>query len=223
MPYLHKIETLEREDRIAKGAERHVFQMAEMPDLLLKVLRKKHLRKLNLTDDRRFRSWLRIRRTYALYLREQRAYTDAMLRAAVRGVLPPLASVGDFVVTPSGLGQMVERVMTADGQTAPTLEDLLSPGPLPNDRLDALNRFVKDLYTWHIPAYDLGPKNIVWNGSQDRFVLVDGFGDRSVLPLKTWIRMLNDRRLDRAFSETATKCDLVWNRLRRQFRNSEGG
>ncbi|TNF19521.1 MAG: hypothetical protein EP318_14565 [Rhodobacteraceae bacterium] len=203
-------------DEIACGSERHVYLLPEAPDRLLKVMRAKHLRAIEGCDDRTWRGWLRIRKAHALFRREQRAWSDAMLRASVRDAWPPLSGIAGLGLTPSGLGEVVERIVDAEGQTAPTLADLLH-APLSAEMLTALNAFVAALYDWHIPAYDLGPKNILWEDTTGRFVLVDGFGDRSVLPLKTWIRRLNDRRLDRAFAETAQKCPLTWNPRTRAF------
>lgn len=208
--------TTEAGDEIARGSERHVYLVPGAPDMLLKVMRSKHLRTIAQSDDKTFRGWLKIRKAYALYRREQKAWNDAMLRAAIRGNSPPLAGIGSLVLTQSGLGQMVERIVDAEGRTAPTLDDLLHE-PLRPDMLEALNAFVAALYDWHIPAYDLGPKNIVWDAASRRFVLVDGFGDRSVLPLKTWFRGFNNRRLDRAFAETAQKCPLIWDAKARSF------
>lgn len=201
---------------IARGSERHVYLLTDAPDVLLKVMKAKHQRKIAQTDDRTFRGWLQILDAFALYRREQKTWTNAMLRATRRAAPPPLAAVGNLVLTPSGLGQLVERITDPQGETAPTLHDLLG-APLPAEKLDALNAFVAALYDWHIPAYDLGPKNIVWDAAPARFVLVDGFSDRSFIPLNTWFRRVNDRRLDRAFAETAQKCPLIWDAKARRF------
>lgn len=209
--------------KIAQGSERHVYSVKKAPDLLLKVMKSKHLHAIAQSDDRSLRGWLRIRRAYALYRREQSAWTNAMLRAAVRNDLPPLAGIGDFVLTPDGLGQLVERVRSPSGETAPTLEDLTRVGPLSEHHLAALNAFAAALYSWHIPAYDLGPRNIVWQESLDRFVLVDGFGDRAAIPVVTWMRRANDWSLDRAFAKTAERTPLAWHRRVREFVDPRAG
>ena len=206
----HKILKLSARREIARGSERQVFRLKKSPDLLLKIMRSKHLSDLQNVDDRSFLSWLKLRKIYALYRREQRVWTDAMLRAAVRGALPPLAAVSDFVLTPQGLGQIVERVRSLDGETAPTLAQLQSTGPLSEAHLAALNTFIAAVYDWHIVAYDVSPDNIVWEDDGARFLLIDGFGDRSVIPLKTWNKRLNDRRLDKAFAQMSRKAGFVW-------------
>ena len=204
-------------DRVAKGSERQVHRVVDEPDVLLKTMRRKYLSHIGPDADRSFLGWLRVQQAYALYRRELRAYANAMVRAAIRQELPPLAGLCGLVLTEKGLGQLVERISSADGGMALTLEELLATGPLAQDRLEALNHFVAALYDWHIPAYDLGPKNILWDEMAHRFVLVDGFGDRAVIPLKTWVRTLNNRRLDRAFAVLARKSGLAWQRRARQF------
>ncbi|MCH2165510.1 MAG: PhoP regulatory network YrbL family protein [Marinovum sp.] len=207
-------------DEIARGSEWYVFMLKDMPDVLLKVMKPKHVSGVTEANDRAIRDWLRIRRAYGVYRREQRAWTDAMLRAAARGALPPLAGVGDFIMTPDGLGQFVERVKDANGETAQTLDDLLNAsGRLSDAHLKALNVFVMQLYDWHIPAYDLGPKNIVWQAIEARFVLVGGFGDRAAIPLVTWFRAANNWQLDRSFKKTDQRSVLSWNRRSRKFFN----
>lgn len=207
----HLIPKLSGKREIARGAERQVFTVKKSPDVLVKIMRAKHLGDLAGLDDRSLSGWLKLRRTYGLYRREQRVWTDAMLRAAIRQALPPLAAVSDFVLTPQGLGQIVERVRDEDGATAPTLTQILAKGPLTPAHQAALNRFIGDIYDWHIVAYDISPDNIVWEADGARFLLIDGFGDRSILPLKTWIKRLNDRRLDRAFAKMCQKAGLRWN------------
>lgn len=209
--------TVKAKREIARGSERQVYKVKGAPDMLLKVMRSKHLRKIAETDDKSFSNWLMIRQAYGVFRREQRAWTDAMLRAAVRSALPPLAGIGDFVLTQDGLGQLVERVRDTDGNTAPTLHDLTHDIALDPDKLEKLNEMVAAFYDWHIPAYDLGPKNILWQQSQARFVVVDGFGDRAAIPLVTWFRKLNNWKLDQTFAETAQKCPLIWNKDNRRF------
>ncbi|WP_425038966.1 YrbL family protein [Primorskyibacter sp. S187A] len=202
---------------IARGSERLVFTLEQHPDLLLKILKPKHLRRLQGAQEQSWRGWFRIRQTYGLYRREQKAWTDAMMRASVRRIPPPVAGIADFVLTPNGLAQLVEHIRAKDGHTAPTLHALLEQGPLTREQMEALNAFVAALYDWHIPAYDLGPKNIVWQDSQARFVLVDGFGDRAAVPLVTWFKKLNAWKLDQSFAVTAQKCPLIWQRAQRRF------
>lgn len=108
-------------------------------------------------------------------------------------------------------------IRDADGAMAPSLADQCAAGALSADQQTALDAFVAAIYDLQIVVHDAGPKNIVWHEKQSRYVLVDGFGDRSAIPLKTWIKPLNDRRLDRAFAETAAKSGLTWDPKARRF------
>ncbi|QFT63238.1 YrbL family protein [Roseivivax sp. THAF30] len=210
---------LKETDFLAKGSERHVFALDDSGRVLVKVMRSKYLRKIRMVDDRSFFGWLKIRRAYALFRREQKALSDVMLRAAIREDMPPVLSFRGYILTEKGLGQVVETIRDAEGKVAPSLYGQLQAGPLFPAQIDALNEFAARIYDWHVVAHDLGPKNIVWNAEDGRYVLVDGFGDRSIIPLKTWNRRLNNRRLDRAFREMAETSGLDWDRAERRFRH----
>ncbi|MHA7877208.1 YrbL family protein [Roseivivax sp.] len=203
--------------RLAGGSERHVFRIEGRTDVVVKVMRSKYLRSLRMADDRTLLGWLKVRRAYALFRREQKALGDVMLRAAIREEMPPVMGFRGYILTEKGLGQIVEMIADENGGVAPSLHDQLQGDSVTEAQIGALNSFVAQLYDWHVVAHDLSPKNIVWNGPQARYVLVDGFGDRALLPLKSWNRRLNNRRLDRAFKEMGEKSGLTWMREKRAF------
>ena len=208
---------LDDADQIGRGSERTVYRVASLPGVLVKVMRSKHLRRAEKLDDRKLVDWLKIKRAYGLFRREERAWQNAMLRASRRNRLPPIAPVHGLILTDRGLAQLVSEVPSETGEPGKTLADFCRTDTLGTEHLDALNHFVAELYDFHIPAYDLGPKNIVFDARDNRFVLVDGLGDRALIPLVTWFKPLNDFELGRAFSETAEKTGLIWDRRARRF------
>ncbi len=213
----HDILILEGAPRLAKGSERAIYAMPGDPDRLIKVMLPKYRRALDGLDPDSGAYRRKARLAYALFHREARSADRAIQMSLKKGGRPPLPKIHGLRETDQGLGQVVERISTLSGEMAPTLADQVAAGPLDEAQQAALDAFVSALFKFHIVVHDAGPKNIVWDAFQSRYVLVDGFGDRSAIPLKSWIKPLNDRRLDKAFSECAKKAGLRWDRKARRL------
>ena len=198
---------------VAKGQSRIILVWRERPDLLVKVAnparRQKTIAFFGAASLRRYR-----------YLaREETAYREAMIRAERIGRPPPIAPLRGLVLTGRGLGQVVEKVRGADGGLAPTLSALARAGRIDPAAVEALNRFLADLRIFGIVAHDLRAKNLVyetWAGRQ-RFVLVDGFGDKTLIPLRRWLPWLDAPRLDARCAAIARETRLGWDSRACQF------
>ncbi|SIS88231.1 PhoP regulatory network protein YrbL [Roseivivax lentus] len=196
--------------RLAKGSERAIYALPGAPDQLIKVMLPKYRRALDGVDPDTAKGRRRHAVAYALFFREEDAIARARAMAQARGIRSPLPDFLGYRDTDMGLGQVVEMIRDDAGAMAPSLADQCAEGSLSASQQSALDAFVAAIYDLHIVVHDAGPKNIVWDAAAARYVLVDGFGDRSALPLKTWFKPLNDRRLDRAFAECAQKAGLLW-------------
>ena len=86
--------------------------------------------------------------------------------------------------------------------------------------LARLNDFTDHVYALNVVAPDLHDTNVVLDedGPSPRFVLIDGFGDKTVIPLRTWLPWLNGRQLDRRFARFARLAPLDWQPDARRFR-----
>jgi hypothetical protein len=210
-----RLPALEPDAAIARGSERLVFDLADEPALLLKRLRPCALRR-----DRRGRPW------DPVHLREMRAWRRAARFAARTGRPPPVAEIIASRPVDGGFVQLVRKVADADGRMGPTLAELAASGLLDERHLALLDGLAADLAAAGIVVYDAGPANIVLETAGDgraRFVLVDGFGDRAAIPLRTWLPWLAVRRLDRALRGTARAVGLRWDGRRFAFLNLGAG
>ena len=64
----------------------------------------------------------------------------------------------------------------------------------------AMERFIERCRALHVVFGDMTVNNIVYSERRDpngEFVAVDGFGEKSALPIHRWSRLLNDRKIDR--------------------------
>ena len=214
------IVSLRDAERVTQGGENELFLRPGKRSQLIKVLRPNVVARFE--RSRRLKS--RIRRRLGIgphknLLRFYSAYIDAMVRAQDIGRMPPLPHPRAIMLTDRGLGLAVQMIRDAEGRMAPSLHDLAEAGRLDDALIDKLNAFVADLYRFNVVCTDLVPRNIVYEGrhGRDRFVLVDGFGARNVLPIRRWSHRLNARALDAACLALARRIGLDWDGAARRI------
>lgn len=134
------------------------------------------------------------------------------IKAQKLNIDSPLAATHGFIRTNLGLGLLVERVGPKSGELGSTLKTLAS-----ERKIDALNYFAKAIYNCGVVATDFKPANIVWNASTNRIILVDGFGETSILKLRTNFAYLRHRKLNRYFKNLATNINLTRSSKTRKF------
>lgn len=198
---------------LAEGRESRVFERPGKPSQLVKVRRRDVVEFLETSKSikHRFR-----RRDgvgpYQIFLRQTRAYRDAVLRAAELGYPPPIAHQRGLVLTDLGLGLVVQKIRDHHGNMAPTLHRLVLAGRIDTAIIQALTRFAHEASAFGIIITDLDPGNVVFETrhGRSRVILVDGYGSRTVLPLRRWSKRLNDRGLSRQFHGLAERTGLDW-------------
>jgi hypothetical protein len=181
------------DDLIAEGVRRDVFRHPGNPNLLVKVLKRsfiekrsgqgkawynfKHLR------HRYFRQWRSAHLSmYLSEIREQLALAEAGLRHPRY-----LQWIEGFEETSRGLGLTVQAIRGRDGNLAPTVGSIAQAGELSAARRSELDEFLDELLRSPITISDLNLDNIVLGYSQDigeHFVLIDGYGTRTLIPVE---------------------------------------
>ncbi len=189
----------ERLVAVARGSERVVYRVADMPGRLLKIAKG------------------RPERPPPVYLYEQ-ALWDA--RQHLKDL--PLPRIFGTVPTELGLAQVVEEITDRKGRSR-TLADLVKAGPLSDKKLRRLTEFARGAIRSGIPIHDPRARNVLY-GRRDGvpgFFVVDGFGDRALVPLKRWIPWLNARLLNRRFDRMARETGLIWDAREQRFLRDE--
>jgi hypothetical protein len=184
---------------IGAGTMRFVYAHPHNPDALVKVIRSDMLQ--SRWGGRKH--WLKRRaraRQFTVYLREIKEYVALRARDPLAA---PITRVLGLVETDQGLGMVVESVRGRDGGLAPTLADLYArDGYLPWMR-EAMDALFDELIRCGVVLSDSHPCNFVYGSTGDeppRFVMVDGFGEKNVLPLcsiSARYNARNTRRLHR--------------------------
>lgn len=206
------------QDPVASGGHRDVYACPGQSHLLIKVTRPR--KRPNRSYTKRLIRWLLPDSVYRNALKEIECEMKAALKSGTDIAQLPLARCFGIVQTDIGPGILVERIASGDGGLADHLSSLCQQGPLSNELLRELNNFAQSLFRLQIVARDIHESNIVYGlRNQTRmFFLIDGYGERNLIPLRTLSRRLNDRSLNKQMNGIAERVGLIWDRQQREFR-----
>jgi hypothetical protein len=183
---------------VSAGTMRSVYFHPERDDALIKVIRQDML-------EQRWggrRNWLKRMaraRQYTVYLRELREYVALRAQDATSA---PIARVFGLVETDLGLGLMVERMRGPDGGLAPTLADLYRRDGMQPWMQQGIDALFDELQRCRVVLSDSHPCNFVYGssaGEASRFVMVDGFGEKNVVPFCSMSARYNARNTYRLY------------------------
>lgn len=207
---------LSEQQPFAHGRERLVFRHPHIPFVAVKVIRPEH------SDLKRESAGLFRRHSrqqhYTVFLRELGEYLALRARAPHGGL--PLPMIMGLVETDMGLGLVTELLEMASGKMAPTLRQLLSAGADPAALQAPLKDFEQALLAYEVVVNDVSLDNIMATGAHQasRLVLVDGFGDKNLIPLRSLSRRANAfntrrrfLRLQREIQQFTLDADQAWN------------
>ena len=103
-----------------------------------------------------------------------------------------------FCDTDIGIGMVVERLEDANGNLAENLTSIISKGNFDEKKQSELKAFLAELCASPLYFDDLCAANIVYGFDRDteryRFVLVDGFGHKTLIPIARLLPALDSRR-----------------------------
>lgn len=197
---------------VAMGAKRLVFEHPDDARFLLKV-RRRTLRTRGLWDKLPFLYWCRsVHDRHVPLRRELREYK----RIARTG--RPSQFLQSFVGTvEADLGRaiVVEAVRDALGNLAPTLHEMITSGRYDDGLGVLLGRFIDDLMSSPAVIVDVHLRNIVYDQNHNRLVLIDGIGDKTIVPLRAWSSAINRWSKKNTCSRCDNRFDVYWSVIRR--------
>jgi hypothetical protein len=207
---------LSAREPVARGELHNIYQHPERDDLLIKIPRPDRA-------ARRWqpkRSWLPVGRRYGIYtgwLREIRELIAARARMAEHP--RALQRQGGLADTDLGLGLIVGKVLDREGKLAPTLVSVVREGGLTADLRRRLADLAADLIAHNIVVGDLHEGNILCGfdaDGGDSLVIIDGIGDKTLIPVNTLVSALNRRSIRRRFARMLWRLELIDQRRARR-------
>ncbi len=195
---------------LAHGAVRDVWNRPEHSNQIIKTIRTRKREKYErrggirrMFDNSRLGPYRTFSIEYRCYLKT--SYACIQMQKPL-----PIAEIGGIVLTDCGLGQVCEKVMDASGNLAQTLKTVIENDELDMERMGWLNEFARNICQLNVNVPDLSASNVVLDEAKRRFVLIDGYGDKTVFPFRSAIRTLNQRQIHTRFSEMKKHGDLNW-------------
>lgn len=212
---------LSDDQKIANGTVRIVYEFPGQPDLLIKVFHsfenrssRRPLKRLawKLFPMLKFRSTLNELKCELL--------VSLKLGSDIQSM--PISRMLGTVQTNRGVGVVVERIDGIDGGLATQLSRISKGKFIAQPILDALNGFVERMFALHIVARDINASNIVYGtrGAGAACFLIDGYGERNLVPFRSISKRLNDRSLNKQFASIAQRAGLLWDKEKRCFSNN---
>lgn len=193
---------------LATGNWKFVFQHPHHDEFLVKVMRRDLHAELSRT------AWYKTKAREGRYLLFSRELHEFFVAEANSDGSPlPIPKVIGLTDTDLGLGLVVEKLCGRDGALAPTLRSkLFQDGFLPHyeamlfDLITAINRH-------RIVLIEFSPVNILFvddQFGQERLILIDGYGDSSLLPVHSLSERTNSRRNLRKFRRMIRKASRLY-------------
>jgi hypothetical protein len=212
---------LSDDQKIANGTVRVVYEFPGQKDLLIKVFHSFENRSPNRPVKRL--AWkLFPKLKFRSVINELKCELLLSLKLGEEIENMPIPRMLGVVQTNRGAGVVVERINGLDGGLAPRVNRFLSESSIEEPVLDALNVLVGQLYDHHIVARDINFSNIVYGtrGAGAACFLIDGYGERNLIPMRSMSQRMNARALNQQFAEIAQKTGLKWFPEQRAFSNA---
>lgn len=178
---------------LAAGGHRLVFPHPHQADAVIKVLRDDAQQAKNA-----LKRWLvsrcRLSGAYSSIAKEVSEYLSARSLFHDDGLPSFLPRLFGFAETDLGLGLVEEKITGRDGNLAPTLTQVVARRGMTPRLRRQLDDLWRSLLDSDLVFSDLNSNNIVvghmpWH-TDERLVLVDGLGEKVLIPVHGFIRVL---------------------------------
>jgi hypothetical protein len=177
---------------VAAGGRRLVFAHPDDPRLIIKVYRPEFLER-----EWGNPSWRQKKRRYRHLFPLFQEVREHIAICAAEGRPPKhMQNLVGFAETDYGLGLVYDAVFDGAGNYAPTLQMLIRDGRYTPEIASAFREFRDWLIETPIVVLDLRPANFVCahdESGKPYFVIIDGIGEKTIIPIKGFVRWLNRR------------------------------
>jgi len=222
IPDATEIEAVVLAAPLVSGHQRSVYGVPDISDTVLKIPHYRQQDGMHRVFKRSLRRMFPAGR-FRVLTKEAEFQMALTLRYPSEAVLLPLPQFRGFVATDEGLGALWQMAAARAGGLGRNLRQIAEDGDLDSVR-GPLNTCAARLFRFGIVAPDLHAGNLVLDetAALARFLLVDGFGDRNVIPVRSMSRRLNEASLNKQLAHVAAEVGLFWHESERKFRSIRG-
>ncbi len=197
---------------LSRGTVKLVFAHPRFPDSVIKVINPKAVDELG--QFARQSSWKK-KRKLGIYRYFQREVEQYLRLCRAHYSIPtstfPIAIPRGFVQTSIGLGLISELIRNDDGAIAPTLTQLVAAKQFSAIHAKALETFFQRCIDLHIVFGEVNSAGLLFTttrSAEPQFVLVDGIGEKNLIPFKTWSFEINKRRVLKVREQILSECGI---------------
>lgn len=184
--------------KIDAGTQKDIYEHPSETDKIIKIMKSEHA-----TPDggRAGQHKLRAHRSQGIYRQFRRELLQYLqLCKSHYGALKftfPIETVYGFVATDQGLGLVTERVTSPSGR-AFSVYDLVKEGLFTDRHAAALDQFFNECCDMHVVFGEVNIAGIMYTEQRQgkpEFVLVDGIGEKLIIPFRSMSKTINTRNI----------------------------
>lgn len=185
-------------EKIGAGTQKNIYEHPSETDKIIKIMKPEHATP---NGGRVGQHKLRAHRSQGIYRqfrREQLQYLQLCKRHY--GVLKftfPIETVYGFVATDQGLGLVTEKVTSPNGQ-ALSVYELVKERLFTDKHAKALDLFFDECCDMHVVFGEVNIAGIMYTEQRQgipEFVLVDGIGEKLIIPFRSMSKTINTRNI----------------------------
>ena len=184
--------------QIDAGTQKHIYEHPSDTDKIIKVMKPEHAT----PDGGRYgQHKLRAHRSQGIYRQFRRELLQYLqLCKSHYGELNftfPIETVYGFIATDQGLGLVTERIISPNGKSI-SIYDLVREEVFTKKHAQALDRFFDECCAMHVVFGEVNIAGIMYTEQRQgisEFVLVDGIGEKLIIPFRSISKTINTRNI----------------------------
>uniref|UniRef100_A5WE42 PhoP regulatory network protein YrbL n=1 Tax=Psychrobacter sp. (strain PRwf-1) TaxID=349106 RepID=A5WE42_PSYWF len=199
---------IENLKHLDSGTQKNIYAHPDDTDKIIKVMKPEHA-----TPDggRRGQHTLRAHRSQGIYKQFRRELLQYLQLCknnyGANRFTFPIETVYGFVPTNQGLGLVTEKVLGPNNIPI-TLYDLERKQLFTAKHAEALDRFFEECCQLHVVYGEVNIAGIMYTEQRQgrpEFVLVDGIGEKLVIPFRAMSKTINDKNVRKVEAKIKAK------------------
>jgi len=193
---------------LGQGTQKIVFEHPVYSDKIIKIMNPKHAT----ADGARARQhYLRAHRSQGIYKqfrRELLQYLQLCKNSYAKlNYTFPIETVYGMIGTDQGLALVAEKITSPNGSVV-SVYDLDEDNSFNKSHADALDKFFNECCNLHVVFGEVNIAGIMYTEQRHgipEFVLVDGIGDKLLIPFRSMSKTINSRKVRKVEAKIKSK------------------
>jgi len=183
---------------LGQGTQKTVYEHPDDYNKAIKVMKPKHA---TANGGRAGQHYLRAHRSQGIYRQFRRELLQYLQLCknnySNQNLTFPVETIYGFIATDQGLGLITEKVISPNDSPL-TLYELATENTFSDKHAKALGQFFDDCCELHIVFGEVNIAGIMYTEQRQdfpEFVLVDGIGEKLLIPFRAMSRSINSRKI----------------------------